>query len=306
MAKQGSKKSKKNNTSSNNSILLNNSDICPKCSNSVLDNDKINEKGIICEACQQWWHIRCANVTNKEYELFGKNPNFKWFCSSCVDKPTKTNIENNNVNQQITNMMTTMTSLLERMSKLEENQSKKQEGNQSKCKSEENQLEDLVEVKVQEMTSESQEKEKRKLNLIAVNLPECPGSTREETEKNEIDQLSKMIQNILPDTNSQLQVTNPIRLGQKNIGNKPRILKFKVNSVETKSKILKNYHKINKTDTPAKDKVYINPDYTTKERDLNKALRNELKERLSNGETNLMIKNWKIVNKPMPKTDENP
>lgn len=76
--------------------------------------------------------------------------------------------------------------------------------------------------------------------------------------------------------------------------------------METKSKILKNYHKINKTDTPAKDKIYINPDYTTKERDLNKTLRNELKERLSKGETNLMIKNWKIVNRPTPKTEENP
>ena len=43
--------------------------------------------------------------------------------------------------------------------------------------------------------------------------------------------------------------------------------------------------------------MFITPDLTTREREVNKALRDELKRRKGNGEQNLMIKRGRIVSK---------
>ena len=43
------------------------------------------------------------------------------------------------------------------------------------------------------------------------------------------------------------------------------------------------------------DKVYIQQDYTRRQQEKRKILVTELKERLTQGETNLIIVDWKIV-----------
>ena len=45
------------------------------------------------------------------------------------------------------------------------------------------------------------------------------------------------------------------------------------------------------------NKVYVSPDLTAKEREVNKALRKELKRRKAQGEKEIMIKRGKIVSK---------
>ncbi|MCP3849729.1 MAG: hypothetical protein GY694_05765 [Gammaproteobacteria bacterium] len=153
-------------------------------------------------------------------------------------------------------------------------------------------LEDLVEAKVQETLTEVQEKEKRKLNLVVFNLPESQGTTREETKENETQQIQSILKNILPESEAKdVKIKDPIRLGPQNLGKRPRVLKFTVNSEEARNNIIKNAVKVNKKGTANTDKIYINPDYTNKEREMNKKLRQELKERTEKGEDNLMIKN---------------
>ena len=46
---------------------------------------------------------------------------------------------------------------------------------------------------------------------------------------------------------------------------------------------------------PFEKRIYINQDYTKKQRDAHKALRDELKERLRKGEQNLFIRKGQIV-----------
>ena len=43
--------------------------------------------------------------------------------------------------------------------------------------------------------------------------------------------------------------------------------------------------------------IYVTPDLTFKEREVNKALRDELKRRKANGEQNLIIKRGRIISK---------
>ncbi len=284
------KNSKKKNTKGNVSpqsspgraaVLQDNIDLCPDCQNHVKDEDK----GINCDQCKQWWHARCAKVTNKEYEVLGKSSNFRWYCKECSCKERDVEKQPNQImSQQLTNMMQMMTSILERLDKIERNHSMDKE------------IEDLVEAKVQETVAEMQEKEKRKLNLVIFNLPESQGVSKEEVKENDTKSIQNIVNSILPETEAkEIKIKDPVRLGPANLGKKPRILKFSVNSEEAKNSIIKNAVKVNKKETANKDKVYINPDYTNKERDLNKKLRQELKERIGKGEENLVIRNWKVV-----------
>ena len=43
------------------------------------------------------------------------------------------------------------------------------------------------------------------------------------------------------------------------------------------------------------NKIYVSPDLTVREREVNRALRDELKRRRANGEQNLIIKRGRIV-----------
>ena len=63
-----------------------------------------------------------------------------------------------------------------------------------------------------------------------------------------------------------------------NIGNRPRLLRISVKDTSTKYKILKYSPNLNKNNQNS-PKIYINPDYTAKEREANKKLREQLKER---------------------------
>ena len=62
-----------------------------------------------------------------------------------------------------------------------------------------------------------------------------------------------------------IKVEEVRRLGQRGIGNRPRLVKLKIVNAETRKLVLKNSYeelkKVNKN-LPNKDKVYINKDYS--------------------------------------------
>ena len=56
------------------------SDQCPVCDEKV----KPSDKGVECEICLTWYHIKCQNVSTKHYEcLTDKDCQFHWFCKGC-------------------------------------------------------------------------------------------------------------------------------------------------------------------------------------------------------------------------------
>ena len=98
-------------------------------------------------------------------------------------------------------------------------------------------------------------------------------------------------------------IKNPVRLGVENAGNRPRLLRIEVQTEEMKYKILKNASKLNEgKDWSDPTRRYVNMDYTAKERQINKELREQLKAlKVSEPHKRHMIKGGKIVSEVVKK-----
>ena len=84
------------------------------------------------------------------------------------------------------------------------------------------------------------------------------------------------------------------------------LVKIKVKSTEIKRKILKNSFKLNEGSdiTDPNKKLYINADYTKKERETHKALRTELNNMSAEDRQKYVIRNSRLVLKDRPDGSE--
>ena len=103
-----------------------------------------------------------------------------------------------------------------------------------------------------------------------------------------------------------MNISNPVRLGKQNAGTAPRLLRVTVPDEKTKRVILKNAQKLNKPGMVNKEKIWINQDYTEKERKHNKEMRDLLKEKQKEGgDWKIDWRNGKVVPKePAPRDGE--
>ena len=53
--------------------------LCPDCERRVT----YRSKGIECEACLNWYHLKCSNVSDKEYEQISE---MVWYCKRCKEQ----------------------------------------------------------------------------------------------------------------------------------------------------------------------------------------------------------------------------
>ena len=102
-----------------------------------------------------------------------------------------------------------------------------------------------------------------------------------------------LIEKICPELEDK-KVQEPVRLGKLG-GNRPRLLRVKMKSVQAKKEILRNAPKVNKDVKDPKDKIFINPDYTPAEREKQKELRAELKRLRDSGQLDWKIRGEKLV-----------
>ena len=133
-----------------------------------------------------------------------------------------------------------------------------------------------------EVIDEYMERDKRKNNLIIHNFPESNTTTRNSF--NEIQDFSDMVKtefNI-----SEINVSKATRLKQTK-PDKPRLLLITLDNLSTKRNILQQATKLRKSTTW--NNVFISPDLTPKERELNRKLREELKVRKDAGEKDIYI-----------------
>ena len=92
------------------------------------------------------------------------------------------------------------------------------------------------------------------------------------------------------------ELSNPIRIGKMREGSKkPRMLKVTIRSEEKKKNLIKNAYQLNVNVKDPSKRVYINNDLTPLQRDQEHKLREELRRRKAEGETNLKIRNGKIM-----------
>ena len=289
-------------------IMNTTKDICPDCQNSVGE----NEKGLNCDECRQWYHAPCLKIEDEKYDWLASSDNLLFVCDTCkVNRANEESLTNAALFIQMKDMMANMKVVLANQNKMMKTNddlafrvNKLETQNASKGVSEdivktivEESIGSVVDTKIDDAIRESQEQEARKLNFIMVNVSENPG---EDSKKKDQETVNKMMKKILPD--EEVEIDDVTRLGEANIGNRPRFLRVKVKSMDIKRKIMKNSSKLNEgTDvTDPRKKMYINMDYTKKEREVNKALREELKNKPEEERVKYQIRFGKLVLKGDP------
>ena len=207
-----------------------------------------------------------------------------WVCADCrkndgdVRESGRSRLE-----AKVDKMMNMLMSVMTRMDKLEERKPELTERN----------LDERIETKVNEALEEMQEREKRRMNVVFVNVPESEADTPEERKKEDLEKIATIVRTVSDVTKDDM--TDPTRLGAKVIGKdkRPRMLRVTVRNEETKKKLLTNARKI---EGKGRDRVYINQDRTPKEREIFRKLREELMEKRKEN-PDLIIRDNKIVPK---------
>lgn len=247
---------------------------CRGCGKEFRDEDDV----IGCDECDGWWHRECGEMSVADFKVISKikSKNVHWICPPCSIKP-KESLHLEDIKKLMEKMFEEWTKTLEKKQDVKIN--------------------DLVEVKVREALEEQKEAERRKGNLIIANVVESEEDGEEERMKED---RAKIIKHIKREVDvKEEEVVKIVRLGRKDESrpNKPRLLKVVINSVAKTEDIIKKAFYMNKG-KPSEERIYINPDMTLKERERNKKLREEKREREGKGETNLRIRNGKIVKLP--------
>ena len=250
---------------------------CVKCSGMIDD----FTKALCCEFCAAWACLECTGIPESMYDVMMDEevPNVIWTCDSCVHAlPT------------IKKLGKTLQGVLD------EQDSCKQEINKLSTKVD--RLESSIESKVQEAIEDYREREARKCNVIIHNIPESNKNDSKERRHEDIQVINEMLEEGLNVDDATLQ--SVVRLG-KRVEGKSRLLKVEVDSVKSKRNLLQNAKKLRRTETWKK--VFITPDHTPKERQINKDLREEIKRRTEEGEEGLVIRRGKIT-KILPREGE--
>ena len=58
-----------------------------KCRENVND----SEEAVMCDQCNNWFHIACVNISKADYRVLSKlGKSTKWLCKKCEKSPNST------------------------------------------------------------------------------------------------------------------------------------------------------------------------------------------------------------------------
>jgi len=148
--------------------------------------------------------------------------------------------------------------------------------------------------KIQEDKEEEEEIQKRKTSVIIHGLDESADTSSDERQRYDNEALENLLHRLGSDT---VSVNKIIRLGKRleTSDVKPRPTKVVFASEEQKDAVLLKAKNVLKKREGASNGIFMHQDLTMKQRKRRQELVAELKHRQANGETNLIIANWKIV-----------
>lgn len=239
---------------------------------------------IQCGLCNLWFHQKCTGLSDNEIQFLGKTSDktsIHWFCNPCeiLSKPILT---------RLTKIESTMSSLDERVSKIEaldqkiatiEAKVNQSAQHPSRAESDE------------KLTGEITERIKRANNAVIYGVAE---STNEGEDKQRIQAILSKLE---VDTRIQLR-----RLGRHKsaAGARPRPVLIELTSEKEKWSLIKKTNNPESRQSNEMNGISVKPDQTKSQREADFKLRQELKERRSRGENNIIIRRGQIV-KAQPK-----
>lgn len=268
-----SKSTPKGNEVACTSTAINNK-VCAQCE----DTFKKNQKSMNCNICKYWFCLQCSHVSPKLYELLKteSTPNLPFNCDGCVRVLPKLNELGLHLEKQ--------------RQKLEEYDVRFRDLEAS--------MEAKIEKRVEIALESFRDREERKCNIIVHNIPE-PDS---ESANKKLDDESALHDIFCAVQCEDVGLGSFIRLG-KPMETKPRLVKLTLDSVTSKHKLLGNSKLLRRKngDGYAAHKwsnIYITPDLTKAERDINSELRKELgRRKTATSNDDLVIFRGKIVDK---------
>ena len=256
----------------------------------IIKNDDCTE----CHDCGGWVHKKCSGLSERKFELLclsQDDDSVRWVCKECVNGETE---KQGVLAKKIDKMYLMIQNLSKELTAIKTNQKESGEKLEEK-------INKIVEQKLKEKLDQVDEKEKREKNIIIFNIPES-SQTGEQEKAEDLRRAREIIMGHCP-TIQESDMIEPIRLGKTKPTDprRPRPLRLKASSVKAKWEVIKSWKTYN-TGREAEERIYINPDLSKEERQTQKALRDQLKARISAGETNLMIRGDKIVERPTQAT----
>ena len=230
--------------------------VCSTCENMLSDDDP----SIQCELCESWFCLECTEMSQGFYnELVSSahSDNVIWYCNGCRRAiPGVRKVLN-----AVSSIHTLQESMNKRLINLEE-----------KVNSKPSEL--SMDYKIDQAMFDLKEREKRKNNVIIYNLPEPQAEDNEtklEQEKQKIDQICDHVE-------ITTGFESASRLGEKrDDAAKPRPLKVVLADESSKQKLLKKSESLKNVEELKK--VHVTPDYTHRQRQMNKAMKQEVSKR---------------------------
>ena len=247
---------------------------------------EVEEDEDVIECHKLWCHKDCTELSDAEYGVLARGgQSMLWQCNKCIREWAANRDAASRMEVKLDRMMKLFQDMIQRLEKLEGVQT---------GESIDDKIEEAVGKKVTELLDEKNEKEKWKLNLIVVNLPESNKPKHEERKREDRDRVRDIVQKITDVPGE--EVNDPVRLGPVQIGRnvRPRLLKLVVRSEEAKIEIMRNVSRLNEGVEFA-ERVYINNDSTPRERANYRELKEEVQRRMEAGENGLIIRNLTIV-----------
>jgi len=143
---------------------------------------------------------------------------------------------------------------------------------------------------------------RRKNNAVFHGLQEPAAADPEERKTEDELQIMSLLHDIDCDD---ISVDSVIRLGRipEADDEKPRPILLRFPSEEQKNKVLSELKSLKTTRVGRIGRIFIHQDLTPKQRECRRKLVDELNQRITNGETNLMIWNGKVVQRRTTKAE---
>ena len=289
---------------------------CGQCDVEVKNTDSY----VQCASCLIYYHRKCTELSNGEFEALYEASTkvktrraLKYFCPICeepvadvlsnIQKFKKMSIELKNIQQEIENKLNEFnkrlikceemnkknTSLSERVKKTEQKIENNIPSNPEMVK----RIKENVE-KIEEQ-AEKEEIEKKKSNLIYFGIPE---SEEEDIVARIRHDKTKFLEMYKKDSGTfdEDTIETQYRIGKRETGkNRPLIVRYA--SIEIKHEYLKASRNLTLKVEHENKRVYVTNDLTKNQRAQLKKNLVDLQARKNGGETDLVIRNQKIVKK---------
>lgn len=156
-------------------------------------------------------------------------------------------------------------------------------------------VEDIKERVVEEM-KEEQEQKLKKNNLVIYRLNESKCQDVVDREKDDKQMCEKIMKDELKVED--VNIVQVIRLGKvRQEDNAPRPLLVKMRDAREKYAVLKVAKNLKRANSESMRRTIIAPDLTKKQREQEKMLRMQLKEKMDNGDYSWYIRNGKLCKK---------